>query len=116
MTDVFQALYQHWKKVKNPAKKRLLSKILFDSKVYAAEIEQMRRYRAEARQQAELRGDTNGLPTLGELHILEYEACRELCPTLKVGKGSAKSQGWKWVKKQPWAKDLLAPQIEKRFY
>ena len=116
MADIFQALYEHWKKVRNPAKKHQISRILLESKAYAAEIEQMRRYRAEARQAAELRGEINGLPVLGELHILEYEACRILCPTLTLGRGTAKKEGWKWVKKQPWAKDLLAPPIEKRFH
>ena len=116
MTDVFQELYQHWRKIKNPAKKQKISRLLLESKVREPEINQMRRYRAQMRSAAERRGDTNGMQALGELHVLEWEACRELCPMLKFGRGTAKAQGWKWVKKQSWAKDLLAPPIEKRFF
>lgn len=116
MSDIFQALYEHWKKVKNPAKKQAISRILLESKVYQADINKMRRARAELRAHAERRADLNGMPQLMELHVLEYEACRVLCPTLTIGRGSAKKAGWEWVKKQPWAKDLLAPPIEKRFH
>ena len=116
MSDVFQALYEHWKKIKNPAKKQQVSKILLESKLYKDDIDAIRAERARLRTQAERAAGNNGMQQLGELHVLEYEACRVLCPTLTIGRGSAKKAGWAWVRKQPWAKDFMAPPIEKRFH
>lgn len=114
--DVFQALYQHWRGVKNPARKHRLSKILLAAKAQRDEIDFIRERRRVARLFLEQKANIDGNFLTGELHLLEHEACKILCPALAHGTGTAQKEGWLWILKQPWGKDFRAAPFEKRYH
>ena len=113
--DVFQALYQHWKGVKNPAKRQMIAQVLLAAKLQRDEIDFIRDQRRTARLFLEQKANINGNFLTGELHMLEHEACKILCPALVHGKGPAQKEGWFWILKQPWGKDFAAAPFEKRY-
>lgn len=115
-SPVFQALYEHWRRVKNPAKKARISSVLLASKAKAAEIATLRMERARERQTDTCRPELDGTRLTGAMHPLEHEACKILCPMLEVGRGSVKTKGWEWVMRQPWANDLQTAPLGRRFY
>lgn len=114
--DVFDALYEHWKKVKNPATKQAISRILLAANQRQAEINHIRSQRFVMRLQLEQKANINGNLVTGELHELEYDACRFLCPAIRGGNGTAVREGWRWIMKQPWGKDFRAAPFEKRYH
>lgn len=114
--DVFQALYLHWKKVKNPAAKQMISRILLEAKLKRDEIDFMRARREASRLFQEQKATINGNLVTGELHLLEHEACKILCPAIRHGTGTAIREGWNWIMKQPWARDFRPAPFEKRHH
>ena len=114
-STVFDALFLHWKKVKNPAKKQAISRLLLAAKQKEAEIEACRANRQLQRIYLEQKANINGNLMIAGLHDLEHRACQVLCPALQHGTGTAKAEGWRWVIKQPWAKDFRAAPFEKRY-
>lgn len=115
-SPLFQELYQHWRRVKNPAAKASISRLLLDAKRHSTEINILRAERARERATDTKRPDVNGTRMTGAMHMLELEACRVLCPELRVGRGSVKTKAWEWVLKQPWAQDLNTAPMAKRFH
>lgn len=115
-SPLFQAVYEHWRKVKNPAAKAAISRLLLDAKTHKAEIDQLRAVRARERATDTKRPDRNGTRMTGAMHMLELEACRVLCPALRVGRGSVKTKAWEWVMQQDWAQDLNTAPMAKRYH
>lgn len=115
-SPVFQALYDHWRKVRNPARKARISRVLLASRAKRDEIDVLRRERARERRVETCRPELDGTRMTGAMHPLEHEACKLLCPSLEVGRGSVKTKGWEWVLKQPWAEDLKTAPLGRRYY
>lgn len=115
-SPVFQALYEHWRKVKNPSRKARISRVLLEAKAKREEIDILRRERARERATDTCRPELDGTRLTGAMHTLEHEACRLLCPSLEVGRGSVKTKGWEWVMRQPWADDLKTAPLGRQFY
>lgn len=113
---VFDALFIYWKKVKNPARKQAISRLLLAAKQQEAEIEACRANRQLQRIYLEQKANINGNLLIAGLHDLEHKACQALCPALCHGTGTAKAEGWRWVLRQPWAKDFKAAPFEKRHH
>lgn len=112
--DVFEVLFDKWKRVKNPAAKKKMGRILLQAKIKRKEIEYMRDQRHYQRLMNEQKGNINGNLVTGDLHALEYEACRLLCPALMHGDGVALKEGWRWIMRQSWGKEFRAAPFEKR--
>lgn len=115
-SPVFEALFQHWRRVKNPAAKQAISRVLLAAKQKQAEVDILRVERAELRAQETMRPELDGTLITGAMHPLEVDACRIMCPDLRIGRGTAKEKGWEWVLKQPWGKDLSAAPLGRRYY
>ena len=115
-SPVFQAVYERWRKVQNPAAKASIGRLLLDAKVKREEIDILRAERHRERTTDTKRPDTNGTRMTGAMHPLELEACRILCPELRVGRGSVKTKAWEWVMAQPWAQDLNTAPMAQRYF
>lgn len=115
-SPVFQRLYEEWRKAADPARKARMSRVLFAAKERESEIIGFRTRRAWERNHDTCRPELNGTRMTGEMHPLEVEACRLLCPILEIGRGPAKTKGWTWVLNQPWAQDLKTAKLGKQFY
>ena len=77
------------------------------------EIQAVRQNR-EAMRRACLRdGSRNATTPTLDLHPLELEAVRFLCPESQIAHWGAKKETWAWVLKQPWAQEFKAPPFEK---
>ena len=77
------------------------------------EIDEFRRTRQIMREKGFQNGNRNGHLITGEMHPLEYEACKFLCPDLNIKNGQPKTKNWYWIIRQEWGKDLAAAPIER---
>jgi membrane-bound lytic murein transglycosylase MltF len=115
-SPVFEALFEYWRRVKNPAAKQSISRLLLDAKAKQAEIDVLRAERAKLRATDTLRPELDGTLMTGAMHQLEVDACRMMCPDLRIGRGTAKERGWEWVLRQPWGRDLSAAPLGRQFH
>lgn len=115
-SPVFEALFEHWRRVRNPAAKQRISRVLLAAKQKQAEIDVLRNERARLRASGTMRPELDGTLITGAMHPLEVDACRMMCPDLRIGRGSAKERGWEWVLRQDWGKDLSAAPLGRQYY
>ena len=116
MADVFTAVGDLAKKTSDPNLKTSALALLFAAERLADEINVVRAHRDSERRRDTRRGELGMMPVFGEMHMLEVEACRLLCPALRTGNSEAAPDGWRWIAKQPWADDLKAAPVQQRFY
>ena len=90
--------------------------LLLAAKFRQHEIEDIRRNRYELKQKDTRRPDINMMTVVMEMHPLELEAIKLLCPALAVGNSKGKKEAWQWVLKQPWAEEFKPGPIEKRYF
>lgn len=117
-SPLFIRLYEEWRKVKDkdPVRGMAIKRVLSASIERASEIEGFRTRRAWERQNDTCRPDINGTRLTGEMHPVEYHACKLLCPQLEIGLGTAKTKAWEWILAQPWAQDLKTSPLGRQFY
>ena len=116
MKTVFTALAEHAAKVGNPAVRWKCHLIIQAAAEYGSEIQAVRERRERLRLQATLEPSRNGMLKTGEIHPVEWAACKVLCPDLDRGNGTALQQGLRWLMAQDWAQEFKASPIEKRFH
>ena len=116
MKTIFTVVAEEVNRTDDPARRARGNRILVDAYRKGEEIKMMREERERIRNECRRDGGLNGTTPTGELHMVEYEACRFLCPDLEQGGGKAKKIGWQWVLAQPWGQEFKCAPIEKRFY
>lgn len=113
--DIFQEV---WDQAKRSNSKDMLieaAALKLAAKAKASEIRLIKAERKNWRKMLR-RNDTNGTLATFDLHPLEYEACKILCPDLTHADWQAKQKAWQWVLKQPWAQEFRAsPFVKSRF-
>lgn len=89
------------------------TRIIKEASKRGAEITHIRKVRQIHRDKLERDGSRNGALITGEMHQLEYEAIRLLCPALQHPNGEDRDKTWQWILKQDWGKDFAAAPFEK---
>ena len=80
------------------------------------EIDRIRADRQALREKDTRRPEINMAVTVMDMHPLELEAIKLICPDVNRGDKEAKRAAWQWVLNQPWAQELKPPSMAKRFY
>ena len=113
--NIFDAV---WADARRSGDKQRIAKaamLRLQSQVKAAEIEAVRGHRDKWRT-LHPNGERNGHLVTLEMHPLEYECFRFLCPDLEHADWDAKKRSWLWALRQPWGKEYrTAPFEERRF-
>lgn len=115
MTDVFQAVEEQaargsaWDKVNATA-------LLLAASLKRDEIDAIRAERWAMQQDSEREPNRNGALLTFDLHPLEYEACKLLCPDLKYSDMEGRRKAWEWILNQPWAEEFKASPFAKRYH
>lgn len=115
-SPIFQRLYEEWRTTKHPGRRAMMAQVLMDSESKQTEIGKFRTIRAWERNNATCRPEINGTRLTGEMHPLEYQACKLICPQLEIGQGTAKTKAWEWILAQDWAQDLKTAPLGRQFY
>lgn len=116
VADVFTALGDLARKTPDQELRLNALACLLAAGMLKDEIDEVRAHRESERRRDTRRGELGMMPMFGEMHMIEVEACRLLCPALRTGNSQAAPDGWRWIAKQSWADDLKAAPVQKRFY
>ena len=113
--DIFDAVWVDAKRSGDKQRLAAAAMLRLQSKAKAREIEAVRSHRDKWRE-LHPNGERNGHLVTLEMHPLEYECFRFLCPDLEHADWEAKKRSWNWALRQPWGKEYrTAPFEERRF-
>ena len=115
-SPLFKQLFEEFRRTEHPVRKARIAKVMREADKKSTEILKFRTVRAWERNNAVCRPEIDGTRLTGEMHPLEYEACRLLCPQLEIGQGTAKTKAWEWLLAQDWAQDLKTAPLGRQFY
>ena len=113
MSPVFDAVEALARKYNNDTMVKVASRLCARAAIRRSEIEEYRSYRQLIRHNCEGKAGINGRLAMLEMHPLEAEAIRLLCPEFMAPNSEQQKRGLRWVEKQPWAKEFLPAPIEK---
>ena len=117
MNDVFEAVGDHARRSKSHFERMRALGILAAARLKAREIYALKQERKAMRAAIETRrADLNGTVTTFDLHPIELEAIKFLCPDADVADWQAKKKAWEWILAQPWAQEFKSSPLEKRFH
>ena len=110
--DIFQAVWDQAKRSNDKGRMVEAAALTLAANAKAQEIDLIKKERKTWRKMLR-KSNTSGTLATFDLHPLEYEACRIMCPDLRHANWEAKQKAWQWILKQPWAKDFRASPFEK---
>lgn len=81
-----------------------------------AVIEQFRAEGHALREQVRQDPERNGHLLTRELHPVEMEVVKELCPGVSADNAKERQKAWYWVLNQHWGEDLRASPYDQRYF
>ena len=115
MPDIFDEVLAQAKRSPDPKAYATALALKMAAKACAKEIKVLRDQR-RVFQSDTRRPELNGAAVLLDMHALEYEAMKQLCPDLKKPHPESQKKAMAWILKQPWAAEYAAPAFEKRYF
>ena len=112
MRTVFDAVWDQAKRCGGPDKIAEAAALKLAARAKQKEIDLVKAERDQAKRLLR-RSNINGAISVLEMHNLEWEACRILCPDLDHADWQSKKRAWSWVLKQPWGEEYRPPAFEK---
>ena len=110
--DVFDAVWEQAKRSGDQKRLVQAGTLNLEATRRSEEIRAVREHRAAWRAFTRKGGRNGALVTL-DMHPLEVEACKLLCPDLEHADWQAKKRGWQWILKQPYGKEFAPGDFEK---